>query len=263
MDGVNPSLLAATQSYVAFWQEAGFGVPCADEPCVWTGEAVDDATDFDAYVRRLDTAGEAKPTRVVEAAPTERPKVTVADYPTLPHSLAEMGAFYAALGEKTNRRCLAPQGTGAEPLLLVTDRPSAVDMKAGAYFAGEDGALLTNMLRAIGLTRADVFITAALPFAQVTDAPPPEVQAYLADLLKRQMSLCAARHILVMGDAGSRFLLGETAVKMRGRLHEINHDKGQLSLSTSFHPQGLLKRPEFKRMAWHDLQLVAKALGPL
>ncbi len=262
MDATKAPILAATESYHAWWQDAGFDVPCADAPVAWLNDGNDDATAFDAYVRSLEAGQIAKPAPTATVPHLGDVKASADDLPELPKTVEALTQFYAHLSQKTNRPCLAPIGAGQEPLCIITDMPTQGDMKSGQLFSGDDGALLANMLKAIGLNRAEVFIMAAVPFfSAVNDHQ--QFGNFLTSLLLRQMSLLKARHVLVLGDAGSRFLLNETSAKMRGRLHDVNHDSGHISLSTSFHPMGLLKRPEFKRMAWQDLQLVAKAIGTL
>jgi uracil-DNA glycosylase len=262
MNAGKSPILAASESYHAYWQEAGYTVQCVDEAVSWLNDVHDDATDFDTYVRSLEVAEKSKS---LQSAPTHNlaeVRPATPDLPALPNTISVLAEIYPRLSEITNRPCLAPIGTGREFLCIITDMPTQVDAKAGQYFSGEDGVLLSNMLKAIGLTRSAVFITAAIPFFSAANDH-DKYGEYLTSLLRRQLSLIGARHILVLGDAGSRFLLNETSLKMRGRLHDINHDNGHMSLSTSFHPLGLLKRPEFKRMAWQDLQLVAKAIGTL
>ena len=260
MDASKAPILAATESYHLWWQDAGYDVPCADEAVAWLYDGHDDATDFDAYVRTLEAGQNAKPAQAPATPVSDHAKAALEDWPALPKNKEALSEFFAEFSQKTNRRCIAPMGTGDEPLCIITDMPTPADMKSGQLFSGEDGVLLANMLKAIGLTRADVFITAAIPFFSAANDH-QQFGAFLTSLLQRQLSFLGARHVLVFGDAGSRLLLNETSAKMRGRLHDVNHDSGHISLSTSFHPMGLLKRPQFKRMAWQDLQLVAKAIG--
>jgi uracil-DNA glycosylase len=262
MDAEKAPILAATESYHAWWQDAGYDVPCADEAIAWLDDDEDDATDFDAYVRSLEAAEKTKVQPAAQPAQLAKAQPAAHDLPALPNSVIELSDFYAHLSQKTNRPCVAPIGTGQELLCIITDMPTQADSKSGQLFSGEDGLLLANMLKAIGLTRTDVFIMAAIPFFSAANDH-QQFGEFLSALLRRQLSFINPRHVLVLGDAGSRFLLNETSAKMRGRLHDINHDNGHISLSTSFHPMGLLKRPQFKRMAWQDLQLVAKALGTL
>lgn len=253
-------ILTAAQSYHAWWRDAGYDELCADQTTAWLNDGVDDATEFDAYVRTLEAAEKSKAHPTAQPMQLAKAQPSSLDLPALPSSLANLPDFYALLSQQTNRPCVAPTGTGREQLCIITDMPTQADTKSGQLFDGEDGVLLSNMLKAIGLTRAKVFMTAAVPFfSAVNDHQ--QYGEFLSSLLRRQLSLITARHVLVFGDAGSRLLFNETSAKMRGRLHDINHDNGHITLSTSFHPMGLLKRPEFKRMAWQDLQLVAKALG--
>ncbi len=262
MDAAKDPVLVATKSYHAWWLDAGLDVLCADEPAGWLNAAQGDATDFDTYVKSLEASDKTKASPRPEPAHRADDMATSTDWPALPTALADLPEYYRNLCAITNRSCLAPMGNGSELLCIVTDMPTQGDGKSGQLFSGEDGILLSNMLKAIGLSRADVFIIAAVPY--FTASPDYQAQAdYWASLLRRQLSILTARHVLVLGDAGSRFLIGDNSAKMRGRLHDVNHDSGHISLSTSFHPMGLLKRPDFKRMAWQDLQLVTKALGTI
>ena len=260
MDVSKAEILAAAESYHAWWNEAGFDLPCAEDAQIWLRQPQSDATDFDAYVRSLEEGASSKPERPAVDSPSPSQTSALDNLPPLPTTFSAIGEFYACLSQKTNRLCVAPMGDALAPLCIITDMPTQADVKAGRLFSGEDGVLLDNMLKAIGLTRADVCIIAAVPFFTATNGD-GQFGDYLSCLLRRQISLLTARHVLNFGDSGSQWLLGENAAKARGRLHDVNHDSGHISLSTSFHPIGLLKRPQFKRMAWQDLQLVAKALA--
>lgn len=260
MDAANNPALTAVESYFLWWQQAGFDEPCGEMAASWLNAASDDATDFDAYIRGLEAKAPQSPEGAAQNAKPSDAKPAAINFPPLPDSMDAMGEFYERLSAKANRLCLPPIGSGQEPLCLITDRPQVDDIKEKALLSGPDGQLLDQMLKAIGLTRQDVLITAAIPWHSATP-PSPDAQTYLTTLLRRQLSLLPSRHVLLLGDAGSMMLLGSTAIKMRGRLHDVNHDVGKMVGTATYHPRGLLKKPMAKRQAWRDLQFLMKEMG--
>ncbi len=261
----NSSISAADHisSYLAWWNDAGVVFTVCDTPTAWLSDVQNDATDFDILMAQMNLTENADAPKA--AMPPPQADATGKDtaFPALPTKLDGMPAFYAELSAKTNRRCVLPTGKGTERLCILTDMPRPDDEKSGALFLGEDGALLNNMLAAIGLSRTDAYIFSAIPFHAATPQSYQDDVAFYKSLMRRHLSLLAARHVLIFGDLTSRLLLDKPIMQSRGSLHNVNHDSGHNVTSSCFHPHGLLKRPAYKRTAWQDLLLLRKTLDAL
>ena len=156
-------------------------------------------------------------------------------------------------------------GEGPAPagLLILGEAPGAAEDAAGRPFLGELGALLTRMLAAIGLDRAEVYIANAVKCrAPEGRRPEREEIAACRPLLERQIGIVSPRFILALGELAARSLFSpadEAAFEiaaLRGRAHDV----GGVSVLVTHHPTILRRDPGAKREAWEDLQLLRRLL---
>lgn len=163
-------------------------------------------------------------------------------------------------------------GAGAMParLMLVGD----FSQQSGAFsesilFSPEEDALLTNMLRAIGLSRDEVYSTNTLKCCPLPQAVPPEASIrQCVAYLHREIALVRPQIICAMGDGAVHASLErrEPVSRLRGKFYP--YKKGGEGLAAirivpTYHPRLLLAHPEMKRAAWQDLQLIQKHLAGL
>jgi DNA polymerase len=178
----------------------------------------------------------------------------------------------------------------AEPLLacdwmVVGDVPDEDEDRAGAPFAGADGLLLANMLRALGLQRANP-LAAAAPAASGPAAAPAQ-RAYVSNVLKchpargamvqatelaqcasylqREIALVQPKIILSMGRFANQLLLGDTpelAMLPLGKLRGTLHRYQGVPVVVTYHPKTLMRNSADKAKAWADLCLAATKLEP-
>lgn len=137
--------------------------------------------------------------------------------------------------------------------MLIGEAPGQNEDLQGEPFVGKAGQLLNEMLRAIGLQRADVFITNVLKCRppQNRDPQAEEVSA-CHGFLQRQIELLQPKIILAVGRIAAQNLLATTMplAKLRGRQHALN----SIPLVVVHHPAYLLRALSEKAKAWDDLQ---------
>jgi uracil-DNA glycosylase len=140
--------------------------------------------------------------------------------------------------------------------MIVGDAPRQQEDEQGQPFVGSTGQLLTEMLRAIGLQRDDVFITHVLKCAVFTDrAPYAHEIEQCRDYLLRQCALIQPNVILALGNAGQILLKTDASLtQLRGKVHAFNNTP----VIVVYHPAYLLRSPSDKRKAWLDLQLAVQ-----
>ena len=148
------------------------------------------------------------------------------------------------------------------PLLIVCDPPTREDEKAEKPISGAAEKLLLKMIAAIGLDQEKVYIT------NVVKCCPPEDRSATAQeigacqpFLARQIEAVSPKIIYALGPLAGRSLLKTEAplLRLRGRFHEFHG----ISLMPSYHPEFLLRHPDMKKPAWHDLQMIQRKIAAI
>ncbi len=162
---------------------------------------------------------------------------------------------------KTRTNAVFGVGDLNAKLMLIGEAPGANEDKQGEPFVGRAGQLLTNMLRAIGLDRANVYIANILKSRPPNNRVPSldEVKACTPFLL-RQICLIKPQLMLALGRVAAHFLLSTHAsmASLRGNL--FHYGVSKIPLLVTYHPAYLLRAPKEKRKAWQDMQCIKKYL---
>jgi len=145
--------------------------------------------------------------------------------------------------------------------LFVGEGPGAEEDAKGEPFVGQAGKLLDNMLAAIRLRRGNNVYIANI----VKCRPPGNRNPELAEVsqcepyLWRQIDLIKPKLIVALGKTAAVNLLKRDApvASMRGKVHEYQG----VPLIVTYHPAYLLREPDRKRLAWHDLLMLKAALA--
>ncbi|PPD05699.1 MAG: uracil-DNA glycosylase [Methylobacter sp.] len=141
--------------------------------------------------------------------------------------------------------------------MLIGEAPGQSEDEQGLPFVGNAGLLLTEMLRAIGLSREQVFIANILKCRPPGNRDPKlEEIAACQDYLQRQIGLVQPKIILAVGRIAAQTLLNsdQPLARLRGKVHELD----AIPLIVVYHPAYLLRSLIEKRKAWQDLQLALK-----
>ena len=187
-----------------------------------------------------------------------RPRVVIDDPDALWRSLeGEVAECRQCPLHKTRTRTVFGSGSHAASWMVFGEAPGASEDRQGQPFVGPAGKLLTEMLRAIGLRRDDVFIANMLKCRPPNnrDPEPQEVDA-CETYLKRQLALIRPRIILAVGRVAAQNLLKTSAplAQLRAKVHYYDN----IPVVVSYHPAYLLRSLLDKRKAWQDLQLATK-----
>lgn len=157
-------------------------------------------------------------------------------------------------------------GTGSEQArwLVIGEAPGADEDRQGEPFVGRAGQLLTEMLRAVGLSREQVFIANILKCRPPENRDPrPEEAKSCESYLQRQIALLQPRLILAVGRIAAQNLLQvDTPIgQLRGRAHAWG--PAQIPVVVTYHPAYLLRSPGQKARAWDDLCLARGIVAPV
>jgi uracil-DNA glycosylase len=147
--------------------------------------------------------------------------------------------------------------------LIIGEAPGADEDKQGEPFVGRAGQLLNSMLKAVGLSREQVFIANILKSRPPNnrDPKPEEVRACIP-YLYRQIELVNPTLILCVGRIAAQTLLAvDTPIgKLRGTVHRIAANRPMV---VTYHPAYLLRSPVEKRKSWADLLLAMRTFETL
>jgi uracil-DNA glycosylase family 4 len=152
-------------------------------------------------------------------------------------------------------------------IMFVGEAPGAEEEIQGEPFVGPAGQLLTKMIGAMGLKRAEVYIgnimnwRPELPLAandvQVGNRPPTEEEMlYCVPFLRAQIEIVQPKLLIALGSTAAQGLLGYGAFKTLGEVRGLWHEFSGKPLMVTYHPSYLLRPPidnRKKRLVWEDL----------
>jgi DNA polymerase len=164
---------------------------------------------------------------------------------------------------RTRTQTVFGVGNESARWMIIGEAPGAEEDRQGEPFVGAAGQLLNEMLRAVGLARADVFIANILKCRppENRDPRPAEVAA-CAGHLSAQVALVRPQLILAVGRIAAQSLLQQEVPvgRLRGRAHAYGPDG--IPLVVTYHPAYLLRSPAEKRKTWDDLRLARSIVDP-
>jgi uracil-DNA glycosylase family 4 len=145
-------------------------------------------------------------------------------------------------------------------LMFVGEAPGADEDIQGEPFVGRAGQLLTKIIEAIGLTRADVYIANLIKCRPPGNRnPEPDEAGQCEPFMLRQVDTIKPRVIVALGKFAAQALLktNDPITRLRGREYKYR----DAILMPTYHPAYLLRTPSAKREVWEDMKRVREILG--
>jgi DNA polymerase len=179
--------------------------------------------------------------------------------PTLTEIRTELGECRRCKLHTGRTNIVFGVGNPSARLMFVGEGPGADEDEKGEPFVGRAGQLLTQIIKAMGLAREEVYI------ANVVKCRPPgnrnpepdEIEA-CSPFLHAQIASIGPTVIVALGKFAAQTLLHtETPIsRLRGQFHSL----GGVAVMPTFHPSYLLRNPAAKREVWEDMKMVMKKL---
>jgi len=153
-------------------------------------------------------------------------------------------------------------------IMFIGEAPGADEDEQGEPFVGKAGQLLTKIIQALGLQRADVYIGNILKCRPDTPGqsagnrkPTAEEMATSIPYLHEQIDLIRPKVIVALGATAVEGLLGKTIgiTKLRGTWKIYRG----IPLMPTYHPAYLLRNQAMseKRKVWEDMLAVMEKIG--
>jgi uracil-DNA glycosylase family 4 len=179
-------------------------------------------------------------------------------------SLKELEDFISSCERCTlsreRRNIVFGEGVSDARLVFVGEAPGVEEDVKGKPFVGPAGRLLTDIIRAMGLAREEVYICNIVKCHPPGNRDPErdEIQMCLP-FLRAQISLIRPEIICSLGRVPAQSLVD--------RDFKITRDRGQwhdfcgIPVMPTYHPAYLLRYPQAKRQVWEDVRKIMEALG--
>jgi DNA polymerase len=214
------------------------------------------------------TADASATVSVPVASTPQMLSVPIVDISNLPEGIARMDwaqlqpAVASCTGcglSQSRQQAILGEGLASADWMIVGDAPGEEEDKAARSFAGPAGQLLDNMLKALSLTREQVYVTHALKCRTPVGRNASQVEvSHCATYLARQVALVQPKVILAMGRTAALALLqsAEPLGKLRSQVHSF---KG-VPVVVTYPPAYLLRNQADKAKAWADLCMAASLM---
>ena len=160
-------------------------------------------------------------------------------------------------------------GNPRADIMMVTDAPGLYEEKQGVPLAGPSGQKLDAMLKAMGLSRSDIYLThlvkyrPALPRQLTNNRPPTDREIEISlPILREEIMLVRPKVVVALGAISARGILqsGETPLSaLRGTFHTAFNTP----VRVTYNPSYLLRTEDIseKRKVWEDMLCVMEQAG--
>lgn len=162
-----------------------------------------------------------------------------------------------------------PQGNRQADIVFVGDAPGYHDEKAALPFQGEAGGKLDGMLKAMGLTREQVYITHLVKFRPsqprqtLNTRPPSEKELrFSLPVVDFELRLVQPRVIVALGVIAARGLLQQGNLPLAAYQERTWNFNG-IPVVVTHHPSYLLRTSDLgeRRRLWEEMLHVMELAG--
>ena len=161
-----------------------------------------------------------------------------------------------ALG-KTRKNLVFGRGLSNPPVMFIGEGPGAEEDTQGEPFVGRAGRLLTKMISAIGIERADVYITNIVKCRPPDNRnPTPAEISCCFPIIKQQIEILNPKLIVTLGNIPTKTLIPDLPgiTKARGKIYQYE----KWTVLPTFHPSYLLRNRSAMPQAWEDFKKITE-----
>jgi DNA polymerase len=165
---------------------------------------------------------------------------------------------------KGHTRTVFGEGSPIATLMFIGEAPGEQEDQTGRPFVGRAGQKLDEIIKAMGLTRDQVYIANILKSRPPDNRTPlPNEVAGCAPFLAEQIRIIRPQAIIALGGPAAKWLLQtDTGItRLRGQWGWYEDPLIRIPIMPTFHPAYLLRNytVETRKQVWSDMQ---KALNP-
>lgn len=201
----------------------------------------------------------ALPESAPELAPEVNPDQTVSlsNWSELEHSVNNCVACEL---HQSRTQAVIAEGLDSAKLMIITTAPSNNAETSTSLLSAESSQLLSNMLKAIDVTRNDIYFTSLVKcqLPQERDLRTTEVLC-CEQYLTQQIEKIQPNLIVALGEFSAQHLV--VSKKPLQELRSKTYQYHSIPLIVMSHPDELLLNPGDKRNAWRDLLQIKQKLN--
>ena len=161
---------------------------------------------------------------------------------------------------KTRTQVVYGVGNPHADLMFIGEAPGRDEDLKGEPFVGRAGQLLTDIIKAMKLTRDDVYIANVIKCRPPENRnPEPEELDACRPFIKRQIELVQPKVIVTLGKFALQSLTGHASGITAARGQWTEYDG--IRVMPTYHPAYLLRTPSAKKDVWQDMKQVMAELG--
>lgn len=264
--------LGGIESLLSFWADAGIDLCLEEAPVnrlLETAQMMRAATPAPARPAVASNRGPRSPS-AVSAAAMEEAAIAAR---TLAAQAMDMDALAQAIGAFTGcplRRDAAHapslwRGAANAALMVIGEAPPAEDGPGTLPYSGREGRLLDRILGAVGLGDQGLITNTVFWQPAGGRAPTAAEQKTCLPFLERAIALTQPTHLLLLGAASARSLLGreDGVLALQGHWLDWRSSDGAMTLPVrvTLTPAFLLQQSAAKKKTWADMLALSEALG--
>lgn len=163
---------------------------------------------------------------------------------------------------QTRTNTVFGEGNEKSTIMFIGEGPGFNEDKTGKPFVGRAGQLFDKMLKAIDLTRQDIYI------ANIIKCRPPNNRNPFEDeckscigFLRWQVKFIEPKIIVCLGAVSARNIIDKDFSITKGR--GIWHKRGKFNIMATYHPAALLRDENKKKDAWEDFKAIREMYDTL
>ncbi|MDR2075276.1 MAG: uracil-DNA glycosylase [Holosporales bacterium] len=161
--------------------------------------------------------------------------------------------------KKFARHTVFSDGDPSSRIMLIGEAPGEQEDIQGKPFVGQSGQLLDSMLKSVGLSREDTYITNIVFWRPPGNrTPSPDEIVMCMPYVKEHIRLINPRILLLLGGVAAKAILNTSdgITKTRGNISKFQ----DINAVPTFHPAYLLRSPGQKALAFNDMIKMKKLL---
>ena len=161
---------------------------------------------------------------------------------------------------KTRTQVVWGTGNPNAGLMFIGEAPGRDEDLKGEPFVGRAGQLLTDIIKAMKLSREDVYIANVIKCRPPENRnPEPDELEMCRPYIRTQIDLIKPRVIVTLGKFALQSLTGKASAVSAARGQWTDYEG--IRVMPTYHPAYLLRTPSAKKDVWNDMKKVMMELG--